>query len=359
MNVSVIGAGIFGQLVALAARSLNWQVSVFDRLPALQHGLCSQAAGGLLTPVAELEHAPDTIFLWGLQGLERWPLIARYIDLSFAVQAQGSIWVAHPGDRVDFEHLIHRLQTRMMQLNFNPDDYLHTLSHAELAQREPELAQQFSSGLWIPQETALPVRACLTNLYTTLQSKGVKFHFNCHIETIAPYQIGYGSQKQQYDWVFDCRGLAAMDNWPELRGVRGELIELYAPEVRLHYPIRCIHPRYALYIVPQGESIYRVGASQIESADQSAISVQSLLELLSAAYSVNRGFLHARMLQTMVQCRPCLPSAIPEIRIQQGLIALNGLYRHGYLLAPILVEQLFATQFDTPLIWQNLNRGAA
>ena len=39
---------------------------------------------------------------------------------------------------------------------------------------------------------------------------------------------------QSFDYVFDCRGLGAKQAEPLLRGVRGEVARLYAPEVNLN-----------------------------------------------------------------------------------------------------------------------------
>ena len=81
--------------------------------------------------------------------------------------------------------------------------------------------------------------------------------------------------------VFDCRGFGAKKAYPQLRGVRGEVIWLQTSQVQLAHPIRLVHPRYPLYVVPRGQGRYVIGASQIESEDFSAISVRTILELLT------------------------------------------------------------------------------
>ena len=42
------------------------------------------------------------------------------------------------------------------------------------------------------------------------------------------------------DLVIDCRGLAAKDQLPNLRGVRGELVWLHAPGLVLQRPLRLL-----------------------------------------------------------------------------------------------------------------------
>ena len=42
------------------------------------------------------------------------------------------------------------------------------------------------------------------------------------------------------------------------------------------------------------------------------------------------------------QCRPTFPDHLPRIVQQENLICINGLYRHGYLLSPLLAETVAA-----------------
>lgn len=146
-----------------------------------------------------------------------------------------------------------------------------------------------------------------------------------------------------FDWVIDCRGLGAKASWADthnpLRGVRGEVIRVHAPEVKLKRPTRLIHPRYPIYIAPKENDLYVIGATEIESDDLSPVSVRSSMELLSAAYSVHSGFAEARIVEATTQCRPTLKNNLPEICIpESGLMQINGLYRHGYLIAPAMMD---------------------
>ncbi len=141
------------------------------------------------------------------------------------------------------------------------------------------------------------------------------------------------------DWLFDCRGLGARAQWPALRGVRGEVLRVHAPEVTLSRPTRLLHPRYPLYIAPKPDHVFVIGATEIESDDLSPASVRSTLELLSAAYTVHPGFAEARILEIATQCRPTLPDNLPALRwLAPRQLQINGLYRHGFLIAPALLD---------------------
>jgi len=196
----------------------------------------------------------------------------------------------------------------------------------------------------LPNEGQLDNRQLLNALVVELSTLPVNLHWNQAIEPQALEQSG------RYDWVIDCRGLGAKADWPEiqgnsLRGVRGEVIRLYAPEVQLLRPTRLIHPRYPIYIAPKENHIYVVGATEIESDDHSEMSVRSAMELLSAVYTVHSGFAEARILEMATQCRPTLKNNLPEVHIDKGNsltkhMSINGLYRHGFMIAPAILDSV-------------------
>ncbi|WP_205187166.1 FAD-dependent oxidoreductase, partial [Burkholderia sp. LMG 13014] len=136
-------------------------------------------------------------------------------------------------------------------------------------------------------------------------------------------------------FTIDCRGLGAKPALPALRGIRGEVARVRAPGIGLTRPVRLLHPRYPLYIAPKQDDLYVIGATEVEGEDMSPVSVRSALELLSAAFSVHPAFGEARILELNAQCRPTLPDHRPAV-IWDGAstLAVNGLYRHGFMIAP-------------------------
>ena len=105
---------------------------------------------------------------------------------------------------------------------------------------------------------------------------------------------------------------------------------------RYSRPVRLIHPRWPLYVIPRGDGRFMLGATSIEAQD-SGVSVRSALELLGAAYAVHPAFAEARIVEFGSALRPAFPDNLPRISIEKD-IAVNGLYRHGFLLAPALAE---------------------
>jgi glycine oxidase len=124
-----------------------------------------------------------------------------------------------------------------------------------------------------------------------------------------------------------------------VRGVRGEVVWLHAAGLNLQRPVRLLHPRHKVYIVPRPGDLVLVGASEIESEDRSPMSLRSAVELMAAAHSVVPALAEARILRMDTNLRPALPDNAPRIECATGLVRINGLFRHGWLLAPALVEQ--------------------
>jgi glycine oxidase len=84
-----------------------------------------------------------------------------------------------------------------------------------------------------------------------------------------------------------------------------------------------------------------IGATSIESEDY-GVSVRSVLELLTAAYSIDPAFAEARVVEIGSGLRPAFPDNLPRIVIDKNVVSVNGLYRHGFLLSPVLAQLTLA-----------------
>ncbi|HDZ15771.1 MAG TPA: FAD-dependent oxidoreductase, partial [Methylophaga aminisulfidivorans] len=104
--------------------------------------------------------------------------------------------------------------------------------------------------------------------------------------------------------------------------------------------VRLLHPRYPFYLATRPNNEYVLGATVIESDDRSSLTVRSGLELMSALYSLHKGFAEARILEMTAHCRPGLPDNLPTIQRRDWGYVVNGFYRHGYLFGPAVVNDL-------------------
>ena len=306
--VTIIGAGVAGAWHALLFAQAGHAVTLHERSDAAMTLSTSHWAGGMLAPWCEAEVSEPVISRLGIRSLDLWR------EHFPATPFNGSLVVAHPRDRSDFERFAKMTSGHRR------------LDAQGVRELEPSLEGRFREGLFYPDEGHVEPRRVLPELHARIAKAGGRIEFNSDVAADDLDGI-----------VIDCRGLAARDMQPSLRGVKGEMIIVETDEVELSRPVRLIHPRWPLYVIPRGDGRFMLGATSIEAED-SGVSVRSALELLGAAYAVHPAFAEARIVEFGSGLRPAFPDNLPRIAIDQQKIAVNGLYRHGFLLAPALAE---------------------
>jgi glycine oxidase len=292
--VTIIGAGIAGAWQALLFAQAGHDVTLHEKSDAAMMLSTSHWAGGMLAPGCESEIAEPVISRLGLRSLDLWR--EALPDTPF----NGSLVVAHARDRNDFE--------RFAKLTSGH----RRLDAAALAALEPSLEGRFRDALFFATEGHVEPRRVLPKLHEKILSAGGTIRFDSEVE-------------------------ASRDTQPELRGVKGEMILIETDEVQLARPVRLIHPRWPLYVIPREDNLFMLGATSIEAED-TGVSVRSALELLGAAYAVHPAFAEARIVEFGSGLRPAFPDNLPRISIDDERISVNGLYRHGFLIAPALAE---------------------
>ena len=290
-------------------------------------------AAGMLAVFAELETAESVIFEHGKRSIALWPELLAQLGIADAYQQEGSIITAHPQDYSELDHFIETLKAKVDEAS-----EIQLLDRRELTQLEPDM-EQHAKAFFIPQEGQVDAQRFMkaSSDYLLVHPK-VTWKQEMKVTDVSEGYITSNDKQEYFDWVFDARGLGASEQVEHLRGVRGEVFWLDAPEVNISRPTRMLHPRYKIYIVPRPNNRYIIGATEIESEDKSPMSVRSSLELLSAVYSMHSGFAEARIVNMVTNCRPSFKDNLPAIEQKEKMTRINGLYRHGYLLAPAIVE---------------------
>jgi glycine oxidase len=322
-----------GRLLAVELARQGHRVEVHEAGGPGAEGSAARVAAAMLAPLAESAVTEPGVVRMGQHALGRWPALLAQLAGPVFFQQEGTLILWHRQDAPEAARLRHKLEQTQATVPGLPA--LQVLDAAGVAQREGAVAGRFHQGLYLPGEGQLDNRQLLAALAATMEQLGVRTHWH---STRAPGDFQPGGAGQP-DWVIDCRGLGARTQWQALRGVRGEVVRLHAPDVTLQRPTRVVHPRYPIYIAPKQEHVFVIGATEIESDDLSPASVRSALELLSAAYAVHPGFAEARILEIATQCRPTLPDNLPAVRVaRQRVLEVNGLYRHGFMIAPALLD---------------------
>lgn len=347
-RIAIAGAGLLGRLLAWRLRKLGHDVTLFDAGSLARPRSAAYTAAAMISPMSEVVVSERAIYDIGIHSLKVWQRWMHELPAAFAglYQANGSVVVAHAQDENELDQFYADLQFHLGTQNNS-----RWQNAAELSKLEPGLSTHFQRGLYLPNEAFLDNRTFLDQLLAYLIEAGVNVIENCDVKigdeiTLKRQQDSMSiSPPTAYDQWFDCRGIGARDS-QNVRGVRGEVIWVETQEVALIRPVRLLHPRYKLYVVPKADNRYILGATEIESEDTSPMSVQSALELCSALYSINPAFAEARILEIDTNLRPSLMDNMPCISSRMvnshgastRVTSINGLYRHGYLLAPSLIE---------------------
>ncbi|GAA6140266.1 FAD-dependent oxidoreductase [Hydrogenophaga sp. 5NK40-0174] len=349
LSIGIAGAGVLGRLLAWQLSRAGHQVTVFDpasgpeapRTGAI-NGRAEHAAGftaaGMLSPLAELDNAGPAIARLGWRSIALWKEVADTLHAGgfeprLFVQ-EGSLMVAHGADLGAARRVLARLEAAPEETASFPSP--EPLNREALHKLEPAVAPGLHA--WhLPGEAQVMSRDMLVTLAQTAHN--VNWQWQHSAAAVGPRTVRMVTgEEHSFDVAIDVRGLGAR---PELalRGVRGEVIWLHAPGVRLQRPIRLLHPRHRVYIVPRPGDLIVVGASEIESEDRSPVSLRTAVELMAAAHSVLPELAESRIVHMESNLRPALPDNEPRIQCEDGLLRINGLFRHGWLLAPALAER--------------------
>ena len=311
-RITIIGAGVVGLCVATELVARGAKVRLVDHDPRPGPHACSWWAGGMLTPFCEGETAEEPVVRLGQEAADWW---AR---AGVSVHHNGSLVVTLGRDRAELDRFARRTAHHRL------------LDRDGLAEVEPQLADRFDRALYFKDEAHIVPRAALDHLHDRLAQAGVVI-----TQDAAPDGLS-----------IDCRGLAARDVLSDLRGVKGEMVILRTPDVELQRPVRLLHPRHPLYIVPRGDGVFMLGATQIESGDRKCATLRSVAELLNAAYALHPAFGEAEIMEIGVDARPAFADNLPRIRRRGDTIHVNGLFRHGFLLGPSMARMVAELVLD-------------
>jgi|HubBroStandDraft_6_1064221.scaffolds.fasta_scaffold92086_2 glycine oxidase len=328
-DIAVVGGGLLGRCLAWRASRVGARVALYDAASSRGEDSAAWVAAGMIAPTTEAIDADPQIASMGEHSLTLWPRWLAELPLPVFYRDHGTLLVW------DRENSGEAVSAQRMIASWLSDTAVNRLEGTQVEELEPALGTRFSEALHFPDEAQVDNRELLKAVAAALEAAGVECHWKTFIANGALPAAGI---------VVDCRGTGAKRDWPQLRGVRGEIIRLHAPEIELHHMLRLLHPRHPVYIVPRADGKLVVGATSIESDDRSPVSVRGALELLASAYSVLPALAEARILEFNTQVRPALPDNLPALHFNRDrkVLHVNGLYRHGFLLTPTVVEEVLA-----------------
>ncbi len=320
-SIVVAGAGVLGLWQALLLARAGHSVRLVERSPDPFARAASFYAGAMLGPFCETEAQAAEVRAPGLEAIAMWKaeFPGTHVD--------GTLVVAPARDLSELDRFARLTEGHR------------AVTQEEIQALEPDIADRFARGLFYPQEGHVAPVPAMQHLLDAARAAG------CSVE----FGVDWQNEKAPAgSIVVDCRGMGARSILKPLRGVRGERIVVRTGEISFRRPVRLLHPRHPLYVVPWGNGEFMIGATVIESEDESPVTVRSALELLSLAYALHPAFGEAEILTQGAGVRPSWPDNYPKIIPTGNVIHVNGSYRHGFLLAPLLAR----------LVVQHLDSGA-
>lgn len=358
-HIGIAGAGLLGRLLAWTLAHRGHDVEVFDPAPGPgpQHGpnhggqgAAAWTSAGMLSPLAELEHAPPEVARLGWRSLTLWQDIVQRLHGEPYFARRGSLLLAHQSDLGTAQRVLARISLQQAS-HTGASNAPQPLTRDQLRGLEPALHNVAHAWLLPGEGQIHPVQALIA---LHRDAPRVIWHWQSWVRDVVPHAFEVQESKpgtreaagklpdrarirRRFDLVFDVRGVGGR---PEcnVRGVRGELLWLHAPRLGLSRPMRLLHPRHRVYIVPRPGDLVVVGASEIESEDASSVTLRSAVELMAAAHSVLPELAESRLVHLEANLRPALPNHQPQLHHEPGLVRINGLFRHGWLMAPALIE---------------------
>ena len=319
-NIAVIGAGIIGLMNAYELARRAHTVTLYDPSGFPAQNSASFIAGGMLAPYSEIEHMTNAFITAGLDSIALWQDILPALPKAVSFAQNGSLLIAHNDDR----YMLERFKTHL------PPQAGQSLSSTKMQELEPQVAEKFLTGLLLAEEAHIHPTEAMQALCKVLKEMD-------NI-TLIQERANPDALATRFESIIDCRGYNAKNTDTELRAVKGEIAFVENKSFNLNRPIRLMHPRYPLYIVPRPNNMFMIGATQIETAGDERVSVRSGLELLSALYSLHPSFGDAHIIALQAGLRPAYADNLPRIKHCKNIIACNGLFRHGFLLAPIMAK---------------------
>lgn len=309
LDVTVMGAGVVGLWQACELAYRGHSVRLIERTVTPFTNAASQYAGAMLAPYCERDGAEAIVEELGLLGLAHWKRVCPH------VVGNGALVMAQPRDLSEFERFAARTHQHRR------------LDSAGIAALEPDLGHRYAEGLYFAAEAHIEPARALAFLLQRARRLGVDMNFG--VASLDDDGI-----------VIDCRGIAARNELRSLRPVRGERAIVQTNELDFQRPLRLLHPRQPLYVVPWGAGMYMLGATILETDDEGPVTLRSSLDLLGLAYALHPAFGRARVVSLDAGVRPAFNGNVPKIVISGRRILVNGLFRHGFLFAPVLAHMV-------------------
>ena len=348
-DLIVVGAGIVGLACAWRAAQAAASVLVVER--AEPGAGASGVAAGMLAPVTEADFGEDELLALNLESRALWPGFAAELEEVTGKPSgytdSGALAVA--ADRDDAE-VLRRLHSHQRDLGLESE----WLTPTAARRLEPGLSPRIAGAILAPQDGHAQPRAVVAALVAALQAAGGELVTGVEVEglltssgSVTGVRAAAGDELRAETvliaagaWASE-GGMTAEVDSPEVRPLKGQLLELRARGAHTPLPTRLVRtPR--CYVVPRSDGTVVVGATTEEQGFDTTVTADGVFRLLEAAYEVLPDIGELELVRARAGLRPATRDNRPVIgrAATPGLAWATGHGRNGVLLAPLTAQRV-------------------
>lgn len=336
-EVGIIGAGAAGLSIA-------WQLALRGKAPLLfdagEPGSGAMtASGGMLSPAYEAEYDELPLLRAMIESRQRYrSWAARLGDIGYAESGTYELALL-PEDVPYIQRRVAFEREQGLQVEW--------LESHELRRRLPHLSPRIPAGSYAPDEGHLIPELLRDRLVEAFLGAGGTLLSHTPVQTMEYsggfFQLYTPRGVYQVEMLILCTGVptAGLKLPFRVYPVRGQMIAVENPDPDwLPAPVRYFNKLAGYgYAIPKRGYIILGGTAEEKGTDPS-LTVGGLLDILRRAYYAFPDLYERRILRFWAGLRPATASRLPLLYKDPEfpLYYINGLYRNGILLAPLIGE---------------------
>lgn len=340
MKIAVVGAGSAGLFAAwyLQRMAPDAELHIFDAAAPGQG--TTRAAAGMLAPVNELEFQELNLLHAGRASLRCYhdDIVPALGEIG--LRTNGTLEVPMQADDVGYLKRLYDFQAAQGL----PVEWL---QGQDIQAAEPLVAPGIRHAILSRQDVQVDQWLLCARLLNALTGAGA--HVHAHTPLRAWEFVGdqvlleVGEGKVLFDKVLLALGVPGQDIAPRLPykiyPIKGEMLSLLpSAQQPLRMTVRMRSTVWGSgYVVPKGDRVL-CGSTSEEKGLRPFNTAGGLLDILRKAYAIVPGIYEMEIQEIWSGLRPATLDRLPVLGQEPGrpLYHLNGLYRHGILLGPLL-----------------------
>lgn len=341
MRIAIVGAGSAGLFTAWYLARMGHGASV----TLMDHGLpgagTTRKAAGMLAPVNELEFQEMDLLKAGIAS--------RELYFSEVAPLLGEIGLRHYGSlEVGLSQDDAAYLRRQFEVQQSLGLEVEWLTGESIQEVEPFVAKHIQHAIWSHKDTQVDNWALVDRLVEALRQAGVGIRTGYHLESWAVEGDGRvalrsGDSVEHFDKVLLALGVpdeAIQAQLPyRIYPVRGEMVCIRTPDD--DFPstqVRIVSKVLGnAYMVPKMDRIV-CGSTSEEKGLAMNNTAGGILNILRKCHAVIPAIYEMDIQEIWAGLRPSTLNRLPVLgREERGEVYhLNGLYRHGILLGPLM-----------------------